>query len=74
MEAEVRGKGVEFLRPVREFGEDAHSDGTEQGSRGPEGETGLEDMVGGPGGLCSHGCSGEFKPALRQAHRCEEVK
>jgi hypothetical protein len=24
--------------------------------------------------LCSHGCSGEFKPALRQAHRCEEVK
>ena len=46
MEAEAAGEGFESFGAVSEFGEDFHLDGAEKSFGGPEGEAGLQDVIG----------------------------
>ncbi len=70
METEAHGEGLEFLRAMRELGEDAHFDSAEQGSGGPEGEASLEDMLGGEGRLCGHGALVSLNQRVEKRSDC----
>ena len=47
MQAEAACQRFETLRTLGEFGEDLHLDGAQQSFRGPEGQAGLQNVIGG---------------------------
>ena len=56
MQAEAAGQRLQAFGAVGEFGEDFHLDGAEKSFGGPEGEAGLQDVIGADCGRADFGC------------------